>query len=60
MAIAITAQYIYCKTNSTLLIVNLFQTLIATCYNFICEVNEFQDLNCELSETSYIIFFSLH
>lgn len=40
-----------------MLTVNLFQTLITTCSNFICEVNKFQDLNCELSETSYVIFF---
>lgn len=40
-----------------MLTVNLFQILITTCSNFICEVNEFQDLNCELSETSYVIFF---
>lgn len=40
-----------------MLTVNLFQTLITTCSNFICEVNEFQDLNCELSEPSYVIFF---
>lgn len=57
MAIDITAQYIYNWTYSTLLTVNLFQTPISTCYNFICEVNEFQDLNCELSETPYVIFF---
>lgn len=57
MIIDITAQFIYSSTKNTVLTANLFQTLITTCSNFICEVNEFQDLNCELSETSYVKFF---
>lgn len=57
MSIDLIVQYIYSYTKNTALTVTLLQTLIVTCYNFIYEVNEFHDLNCELSETLHVIYY---